>query len=56
MSADERRLGLSIKALKDDEDKRKAKEYRSSGPEVGVGLGDLLRQKQEQEDAQSQYQ
>lgn len=52
VSADERRLGLSIKSLKEDEDKRKAKEYRSSGPEVGVGLGDLLRQKQEQEDAQ----
>ncbi|WP_243311847.1 30S ribosomal protein S1 [Fundidesulfovibrio agrisoli] len=51
VSADERRLGLSIKSLKEDEDKRKAKEYRSSGPEVGVGLGDLIRQKQE-EDAQ----
>ena len=47
VSADERRLGLSIKSLKDDEEKRKSKEYRSSGPEVGVGLGDLLRQKQE---------
>jgi small subunit ribosomal protein S1 len=51
VSADERRLGLSIKSLKEDDDKRKSKEYRSSGPEVGVGLGDLIRQKQE-EDAQ----
>ncbi len=47
VSADERRLGLSIKALKEEEDKRKSKEYRSSGPEVGSNLGDLLRQKQE---------
>jgi small subunit ribosomal protein S1 len=48
VSGDERRLGLSIKALKDDEEKRKAKEYRTSGPEVGSNLGDLLRQKQEE--------
>ena len=52
VSADERRLGLSIKSIKDEEDKRKAKEYRTAGPsDTGSNLGELLRQKLE-EDAQ----
>ncbi len=52
VSADERRLGLSIKSIKDEEDKRKAKEFRTAGPsDTGSNLGELLRQKLE-EDAQ----
>ncbi|QLA15084.1 30S ribosomal protein S1 [Desulfolutivibrio sulfoxidireducens] len=52
VSADERRLGLSIKATKEEEDKRKAKEFRTAGPnDTGSNLGELLRQKLE-EDAQ----
>ncbi|MBN2141394.1 MAG: 30S ribosomal protein S1 [Desulfovibrionaceae bacterium] len=47
VSADERRLGLSIKQLKDEEDRKKPKEFRSSGPDTGNTLGDLLRQKLE---------
>jgi len=48
VSADERRLGLSIKQLKEDEEKRKPKEFRTSGPsDTGIKLGDLLMQKQE---------
>jgi len=44
VSADERRLGLSIKQLKVDEDRRTPKEFRTSGTETGTNLGDLLRQ------------
>ncbi len=52
VSADERRLGLSIKAIKDEEDKKKAQSFRTAGPgETGSNLGELLRQKME-EDAQ----
>jgi len=52
VSADERRLGLSIKSIKDEEDKKKAKEFRTAGPsDTGSNLGELLRQKLE-EDAQ----
>jgi small subunit ribosomal protein S1 len=50
VSADERRLGLSIKQLKEEEEKRKPKEFRSStsGPsETGTNLGELLGQKLE---------
>ncbi|WP_027177684.1 30S ribosomal protein S1 [Maridesulfovibrio bastinii] len=48
VSADERRLGLSIKQLKEEEDKRKPKEFRSSSSEpAGNPLGELLRQKLE---------
>jgi small subunit ribosomal protein S1 len=44
VSADERRLGLSIKQLKEEEDKKKPKEFRSSGSSDGGGikLGDLF--------------
>ena len=48
VSADERRLGLSIKQIKEEEDKKKAKEFRTAGPsETGSNLGELLRQKLE---------
>jgi small subunit ribosomal protein S1 len=44
VSADERRLGLSIKQLKEEEDKKKPKEFRSAGSSDGGGikLGDLF--------------
>lgn len=45
VSADERRLGLSIKQLKDDTEKRKPKSYGSSPADAGATLGDLLREK-----------
>ncbi len=48
VSAEERRLGLSIKQLKDDEDKKKPKEFRTTGESAGgQSLGDLLKQKLE---------
>ncbi|MFK4763871.1 30S ribosomal protein S1 [Desulfobaculum sp. SPO524] len=45
VSADERRLGLSIKQLKTEEDRKSApKEFRSNtGETAGTNLGDLLR-------------
>ncbi|WP_320171993.1 30S ribosomal protein S1 [Maridesulfovibrio sp.] len=45
VSADERRLGLSIKQLKEEEDKRKPKEFRSGPADSGNSLGELLKQK-----------
>ena len=55
VSADERRLGLSIKQLKEDEERKKPKEFRAGG-ETGSNLGDLLRAKFEdaQESAASE--
>ncbi|MCL1915352.1 MAG: 30S ribosomal protein S1 [Desulfovibrionaceae bacterium] len=52
VSAEERRLGLSIKQIKEDTEERKkpAKELRAVGPDAGGGgqnLGDLLKQKLE---------
>lgn len=48
VSADERRLGLSIKQLKEDEEKKKPREFRSIGPaDTGNTLGDLIKQKLE---------
>jgi len=53
VSAEERRLGLSIKQLKDDEERKKPKEFRTGGAEAGgQTLGDLL--KQASEEAQSE--
>ncbi len=52
VSAEERRLGLSIKQLKDDEERKKPKEFRSGSENGGQTLGDLL--KQASEDAQSE--
>lgn len=46
VSADERRLGLSIKQLKGEDDRKSPKEFRpaaSSGEAAGTNLGDLLR-------------
>ncbi len=45
VSADERRLGLSIKQLKEEEERKKPKEFRTAGPETGSNLGELLRAK-----------
>ncbi|OEU69233.1 MAG: 30S ribosomal protein S1 [Desulfovibrio sp. S3730MH75] len=47
VSADERRLGLSIKQLKEDGEKSKPKEFRSGPADSGNTLGELLRQKLE---------
>ena len=52
VSAEERRLGLSIKQLKEDEDRKKPKEFRSGAESGGQTLGDLL--KQATEEAQSE--
>jgi small subunit ribosomal protein S1 len=52
VSAEERRLGLSIKQLKEDEDRKKPKEFRTSGESAGgQSLGDLLKRKLEEESA-----
>ena len=52
VSAEERRLGLSIKQLKEEEERKKPKEFRSGPAEAGgQSLGDLL--KQASEDAQA---
>ena len=49
VSADERRLGLSIKQLKEEaEQKRPGKEFRSGGSVGGATLGDLLQAKFEE--------
>ncbi len=48
VSAEDRRLGLSIKQLKEEEERRKPREYSRSGPEAGQSLGDLLKQKLEE--------
>lgn len=48
VSAEERRLGLSIKQIKDDEERRKPKEFHSGPQEAGQSLGDLLKQKFEE--------
>ncbi len=45
VSADERRLGLSIKQLKEDGEKRQSKEFRSGPADGGNSLGELLKQK-----------
>lgn len=49
VSAEERRLGLSIKQIKEEEERKKPREFRSSGPtETGQSLGDILKQKLEE--------
>ena len=45
VSADERRLGLSVKQLKEEEERRKPKDYHAGSTEMGQTLGDLLKQK-----------
>jgi ribosomal protein S1 len=52
VSAEERRLGLSIKQLKDEEERKKPKEFRSGTSEAaGQTLGDLLKQATEEAEA-----
>lgn len=49
VSAEERRLGLSIKQIKgEDDDRRKPKEFHAGPQEAGQSLGDLLKQKFEE--------
>ncbi|MEG2140249.1 MAG: 30S ribosomal protein S1 [Bilophila sp.] len=48
VSAEDRRLGLSIKQIKDEEERKKPREYSRSGPEAGQTLGDLIKQKLEE--------
>lgn len=49
VSAEERRLGLSIKQIKsEDDDRRKPKEFHAGPQEAGQSLGDLLKQKLEE--------
>ena len=49
VSAEERRLGLSIKQLKDEEERKKPKEFRSGPADAGgQTLGDLFKQAQEE--------
>ncbi len=45
VSAEDRRLGLSIKQLKDEEDRKKPREYSRTGPETTQTLGDLIKMK-----------
>jgi small subunit ribosomal protein S1 len=54
VSAEERRLGLSIKQLKEDEERKQPKEFRAStgGGESGQKLGDLIKQKLEEDAAE----
>lgn len=53
VSAEERRLGLSIKQMKEEEERKKPKEFRAGGAETGgQSLGDLL--KAASEDASSE--
>ncbi len=50
VSAEERRLGLSIKQLKEEEERKKPREFRSTSPaEAGQNLGDILKQKLEED-------
>lgn len=54
VSAEERRLGLSIKQLKDEEERRKPKEFRAGPADTGgQNLGDLLKQKLEEDASDS---
>ncbi|MDR2489163.1 MAG: 30S ribosomal protein S1 [Desulfovibrio sp.] len=55
VSAEERRLGLSIKQLKEDEERKKSKEFRSGSSDVGgQSLGDLIKQASEDTQAESE--
>ena len=47
VSAEERRLGLSIKQIRDEEERRKPKEFHAGPQEAGQSLGDLLKAAQE---------
>jgi small subunit ribosomal protein S1 len=53
VSAEERRLGLSIKQLKEEEERKQPKEFRTSvGGEAGQKLGDIIKQKLEEDAAE----
>jgi len=49
VSAEERRLGLSIKQASDEAERKKPKEFRAGSAEAGQNLGDLIKQKLEEE-------
>ncbi|MDR0239858.1 MAG: 30S ribosomal protein S1 [Deltaproteobacteria bacterium] len=49
VSAEERRLGLSIKQVADENERKKPKEFRTGSAEAGQNLGDLIKQKLEEE-------
>jgi len=49
VSAEERRLGLSIKQAADEAERKKPKEFRAGSTETGQNLGDLIKQKMEEE-------
>ncbi len=55
VSAEERRLGLSIKQLKEEEERKRPKEFRATaGPsEAGQTLGDILKLKLEEDAGES---
>jgi len=48
VSAEERRLGLSIKQLKEDEERKKPKEFRTGSSDAGQTLGDFFKQATEE--------
>lgn len=48
VSADERRLGLSIKQITEESERKKGKEFHSVGGDTTQTLGDLLKQKMEE--------
>ncbi len=54
VSAEERRLGLSIKQIKDEEERKKPKEFRAGPAETGQSLGDLLQQKFAESESEGQ--
>lgn len=51
VSAEERRLGLSIKQLKEEEEMKKPKEFRTGSGDTGQTLGDLFKQASEDADS-----
>ena len=53
VSAEDRRLGLSIKQLKEEEESRKPKEFRTTtSNDAGQTLGDIFKQKMEEDAAE----
>ncbi|MDR0827485.1 MAG: 30S ribosomal protein S1 [Desulfovibrio sp.] len=53
VSAEERRLGLSVKQIKEDEERKKPKEFRTTtGESGGQTLGDFIKQATEEAEAQ----
>jgi len=54
VSAEERRLGLSIKQVSDEAERKKPKEFRAGSAEAGQSLGELLKQKLEEEAEEAQ--